>query len=317
MEKLYLSLVMMLLPLLAMADNVLKTENISVQPGRQVVLPINLENSDEIRAMGFDLVLPEGVSVAAASMTNRATKHQVTFKEFDDNNNAYKFAVFSMSNNNFTNKSGTIVNVTLNIDKDMAQGNYDIQLKEVEFSVPSTGLNTGADYTSQMTIDVSNRMKMPDIVGGVGFTTTLPISLDNVDNVRAVGFVLHLPEGVSIIEDGAELSSRASRSHQVSYNLVQEGEYRFAILSMGNKNIRNNEGILLTVTLKIADDVVPQDYNITLSNIELSATGEGLKQADDYTAKMTIQTVGDIDGDGQFTLNDITALIELYLSRGL
>jgi ribosomal protein L21 len=311
MRKIYFSILMTLLPMLAMAENVVSVENLSVQPGKQVTMPINLKNSDNIRAMGFTLVLPEGITVEDADMTKRGTKHQVVYKEQESN--SYRFASVSMGNENYTGNTGAIINVILNIDKNLAKGEYDILLKEIELSVTDEGLYTTADVTAQLTVNIENRLQMPDIVGGAGFSVTLPINLDNVDAIRATGFVLELPEGVTV--EDADLTARNQKTHNIDYNEFETGKFKFAIVSMGNKNFKNNEGAIATITLNIADSVLPNDYEIKIKNVEFSVTGTGLKVGDDYTSKLTVQLVGDIDGDGQFTVNDITALIYLYLSK--
>ena len=311
MRKIYFSILMTLLPMLAMAENVLSVENQSTQPGKRFILPINLDNTDEIRAMGFTLILPEGITVEDADMTRRGSKHQVVYKEQEGN--SYKFASVSMGNDIYTGHSGDIINVVLNVDKNMAKGIYDIQLQEIELSVFDSGLYTTADVTAQLNIDVENRLQMPDIVAGAGFLVTLPINLDNVDVIRATGFDLELPEGVTI--EDVDLTMRNQKTHSISYNEFAPGQFKFAIVSMKNKNFKNNEGAIATITLKIADSVLPKDYEINLTNVEFSVTGIGLKMGDDYTSKLTVQIIGDIDGDGQFTVNDITALIALYLSK--
>ena len=154
---------------------------------------------------------------------------------------------------------------------------------------------------------------MPDITAGVGFLVNLPINLDNVDVIRATGFVLELPEGVTI--EDVESTERNQKTHSISYNEYAPGKFKFAIVSMNNKNFKNNEGPIAIVTLNIAESLSPNDYEIKLTDVEFSATGIGLKRGDDYASKLTVQLVGDIDGDGQFTLNDITALIYLYLNK--
>ena len=304
-------MMMMATTMLAMAENVLTVENMSTQPGKQITMPINMENSDNIRAMGFILVLPEGVTIADADMTNRGKKHQVMYKELD--NNSYKFASVSMGNDNYTGNSGAVINIILNIDKNMAKGNYNIQLQEIELSIPDVGLYTTENVTAQLTIDIENRLQMPDITAGTGFSVVLPINLDNVDVIRATGFILELPEGVTI--EDADLTERNQKTHSISYNEFAPGQFKFAIVSMNNKNFKKNEGPIANITLNIADSVLPNDYDIKLTSIEFSVTGTGLKKGDDYTSKLTVQLIGDIDGDGQFTVNDITALIYLYLSK--
>lgn len=101
------------------ADN-LTMENVTLQSGETCQVGIVLNNSEnEYSAFQFDLILPEGVSVAkndrnkfiATLNSDRADDH--TLKVSQNDTNSYRFMSFSMANSTFAGTTGPVVYVTL------------------------------------------------------------------------------------------------------------------------------------------------------------------------------------------------------------
>ena len=134
-------------------DNVLALSKQSSIRGAKVVLPIGMKNDAEITAIQFDLYLPAGVSIAKdedgeelIDLGSRTTarKHSLAYREQEDG--AMRVVCNSMSNAVFSGNEGTVLNVTLSIAADLADGDYTIMLKNIELSDKS-----GTAYNSPTT----------------------------------------------------------------------------------------------------------------------------------------------------------------------
>lgn len=124
-------------------DNVIYIEPMEETKGSEVVVPILMKNTADIRGFQFDLYLPNGVTVAktskgkyVCSLSNgrlpEDDEHTLTLSEQEDG--ALRFLCGSQYNETFTGSEGEIATMKLLIAEDMAEGNYPIVLKKVKLS---------------------------------------------------------------------------------------------------------------------------------------------------------------------------------------
>ena len=179
------------------SDNTLAISNAEVCIGKQVVLPIDMNNVASIQAFQFDLYLPEGVTVAKdgdneymVELTSRAAKsHSISAQTRPDG--AIRMVCTSLSGASFKGNEGTIVNVTLSVAPDMTAGNYEIKIKNIELS-DGTPYNP-ADIKATLTV----KAYTPGDVDGTG---TVSVN----DAVCVINYILGSPiEG--FIEAAADL----------------------------------------------------------------------------------------------------------------
>ena len=139
------------------SDNALVINNIESNSGKQIVLPIDMNNTANIKACQLDLYLPEGVTVAMdedeeylIDFGGRTTakKHSVACNEQADG--ALRIVCTSLKGSAFTGNEGTILNVTLNVAATMTDGDYDIEIKNIELS-SGTAYNP-ADVKATLTV---------------------------------------------------------------------------------------------------------------------------------------------------------------------
>lgn len=112
----------------AVADN-LTVSDVEIKAGETVDVAIGLNNPNKkYAAFQFDLVLPEGVSIAKNSKDkliaslNAERMDDHTLNVSDMGSNTYRFLSFSMTNAEFYGTSGTLVNVTLVADGNLGTG---------------------------------------------------------------------------------------------------------------------------------------------------------------------------------------------------
>ena len=128
---------------ISLMDNVIYIENVEANAGKQLTLSVKMKNSVDVQGFGFDLYLPDGVTVAededgfslVTLSTERTTEKKTNY--FDSNIMEGGFLrVLASSTKGYTisGTDGEIVQVVVNIDKDMEAGDYPIILKEIALS---------------------------------------------------------------------------------------------------------------------------------------------------------------------------------------
>ena len=101
-----------------------------------VNIEVKLKNAETVTSYGFELVLPEGMSINVTGdkefdnevtlNSNRHNKHTVSTNKLDNGN--YKVAVASMSSKTLTDNDGLVLTIKAHIDKEMALGNHPIKI---------------------------------------------------------------------------------------------------------------------------------------------------------------------------------------------
>lgn len=107
--------------------------------GKQIVLPIGLKNENDITGLQMDLYLPEGVTVAMnargkmiISTTDRMDGNYTISS--NDMGGYIRILGYSADGDAFLGTEGDILNVTLDIGENIADGDYIIQLKNIVLS---------------------------------------------------------------------------------------------------------------------------------------------------------------------------------------
>lgn len=125
--------------------------------GKQVVLPIKLINENEIAGVQFKLSLPAGVSVALNSKnklmfskTERDADHTLSGSKAEDG--SYTVLLYSADSEAITGNEGSIIDVTLDIDKEMKDGTYEIKISDIVLSTTKAVKINGDDVTAQLEV---------------------------------------------------------------------------------------------------------------------------------------------------------------------
>ena len=116
------------------AENVIYVENVSGSKDSQVELSVRMRNASDIRGFQFDLYLPEGVTMAnnaKASLSSdrlaAGDAHTLMVNEVTDG--AVRFLCSSMNDESFAGGDGEIATLTVNIADNVANGDYDVVVK--------------------------------------------------------------------------------------------------------------------------------------------------------------------------------------------
>lgn len=182
---------------------------------KEVPLSFGMVNEVAISAFQFDLVLPENIQVAkdedqfliAELSSARTTSKKHILETQTQKDGSVRFLMYSNKNYDFTGNEGEVCTAALNIGSTVADGIYEMKLKNIALSTASSIVFTPADVTENITIGtvdgVQGVTKLPgdvkvqnNVVTVNGIAANAPVSIYSVDgklvktvNADANGYV--------------------------------------------------------------------------------------------------------------------------------
>lgn len=140
----------------AQTVNKLIVPDVTVQIG-QAELPVAIENTDELVAVQFDLVLPEGFSANyEGRLSNRSDGHKVTIGYMGD---YYRVMVHSSSNSAILGQSGTLLYLPIVVPDDVEEGEeYPLTLRNMVLTKLS-----GENVLTETSVGKLTISKLPDL----------------------------------------------------------------------------------------------------------------------------------------------------------
>ncbi len=170
------------------SQNKLTIANAEVCKGKQIILPVNMNNTENITALQFDLTLPAGVSIAKNAQgkyivekTGRCADHTLNVSKPGDAN-VYKVLLYITPVENIAGSEGAVLNVTLETSESMTEGEYDVTISNINLTTPDETKITPADVTCKLTVNNS----IPGDANGDG-------SIDVTDIVSIANAILGRP----------------------------------------------------------------------------------------------------------------------------
>ncbi len=139
-------------------DNRLILDDAEVCKGRQITLPVNMNNTESIKGIQFEMTLPAGVSVATDAddvmmftLTSRAhSSHAVSATRLS--NGDYRVVVSSLSARTFSGTEGDIMNITLNVADNVQEGEYEVKVHSIVLNTAENVSVEPADATATLTV---------------------------------------------------------------------------------------------------------------------------------------------------------------------
>ncbi len=155
----------------------------------------------------------------------------------------------------------------------------------------------------------------------------LEISLHNSDMIIGCQGQIHLPEGLSIATDknGRPMLEPSERltDHQLHCTRQADGSYIFLIMSMNLEPIADEDGILFSLPLEIADSLEAGTYEISFEQVALSTIDENEEIGGVYPPSFSIMVslkdflMGDVDHDRHINVSDVMMIVNRILGKPL
>ena len=153
------------------------TTGLTLAQGGHVWIPISMKNERTVVSLQFELELPDGLSVETNSsggyqtrLSERSNGHTVSVSKLSNGN--YQFVILAVPTAAFEGNNGTVLEVLLTASKSMADNNYELWLKNIEFTAQegnSLIVVKPANYKSEMNVI---RVILGDVNGDGYITVT-------------------------------------------------------------------------------------------------------------------------------------------------
>ena len=152
----------LLMYITAMAQNNLSVGKLTGGQGKDVLIPISLENTDEVVALQFDLQLPFDRSSRTAPTLSQSRINEHTVSVRNLGNHKYRVVVVNMSNRPLSGNAGTIINFPM--------------------AVP-TGLDPGTEYAVSLSDVIITNRKGDNIQGNSNVNGSYTVQRENAPDL--------------------------------------------------------------------------------------------------------------------------------------
>lgn len=207
--------------------------------------------------------------------------------------------------------------------KEGAEAKVTVMVDGMMPSITTTVLaEKGSETPSAEDIVVTDISSLEDVIYSdkttalKGSNGTLTISMKNAQATSAYSFDLVLPDGVTV--DSYTLSSRHNGHAETMNRNETTGVYSFAVLSLQSKEIKENDGVIWTLKLNVADNVEAGDYAVKIQNAKYSLTsGSTSVVLPEVTSLLTIEDYikGDANGDSTVDIADAVCIVNHVVGK--
>lgn len=245
-----------------LANNTLYVDSLSAMAGTSINIPINMVNDSTISAFQFDLYLPDGITlhsdvidnetVYAVKLSDRkASSHLINTAPMSDG--SVRIICYSAGNATFKGNTGTLLNLTVDIDENMTKGDYLLQMKNIrlvtntENEIVTTKKSSPISIYTYITGDANMdfNVSMADVVTTVNYIleknpAVFNFSAANINN----DILITMADVVGIVNivlnDESAINSRERDNEQRSVMLKMEdislcaGEAKTVAIDMSN-----------------------------------------------------------------------------------
>ena len=119
------------------------------------------------------MALPAGVTISKCQLTDRkGDDHTASSKKLANGN--YQLAAFSGSKTPFSGTEGAVLNLTLDVNKDMTEGEYPISLTNIELTTVATKAINPVGVSATLTV---SDVKIGDVDGSGRVTITDAVAI--------------------------------------------------------------------------------------------------------------------------------------------
>ncbi|MBR5477869.1 MAG: leucine-rich repeat protein [Bacteroidaceae bacterium] len=225
-------------------DNTIYAADAEAKTGTQVNLSICMDNVVGITSFQFDLYLPQGITVAKdeddyhiIELGERATSRH-TCESGDMSDGAVRVICYSTKNTVFSGNAGEVLSIPVNVSSDLADGEYQILVKDIELSTPDEVAYNVPVMTSKITVfsyitgDVNgdDKISVTDITGlvnlileGAGYTANraADVNEDGKISVTDITGIVNLILNSTSSTSSAAPAQRTYRAVRAGNNTMQ------------------------------------------------------------------------------------------------
>ena len=220
---------------------------------------------DDIAALNFDVVLPEGLTMVGEPVKNPDVFAQGQTLQFNPANN--RVLVVSMQKRTFIGKS----------QPGMLESNRNVEMKlsRIALATPEASEINVPDAVAQITLqaaDVAATSSLTDFVINPGGSREIGVGMDNSVTAVGVQLEIRLPQGFSVKNEAFNLTSRGGNGALVAvYPLNGANGYRLVISDFsGAAAINGNSGDFVKFEVEAPADFSASEALIEITGLKIS-----------------------------------------------
>ena len=149
----------------------------------------------------------------------------------------------------------------------------------------------------------------------------IPINLKNMEDVLGFQCDVELGDGIEFDKASSGncnpvVNASRSSSHTIVTNDIETNSIRLIMSSPANEIIYPEDAALLYVPVLISENAI-ESVEISLKGIVISTSESSSNKLKDYTYRVFIKDLlpGDLDGDGEINVADVTGTISVILNQ--
>ncbi len=277
-------------------------------------VPVYIEQVDDTTVHVFNL-FDKGYTAncmnihADGSMTFPA---QLVFYDSEQGVDNYNFSIEQDSL--VAENAGTVTNDKITLADAIFPcsegGMYKYYYEENELT-----LTNGEEFVLvDTTASVDDYLTLSQVIVSHGDKVVIPVSLTNVEAVKAFRVMLSLPQGFEL-EGPVRLSDRKD-DHELSCNLLPDGTWVIEGTSGSDKVFDGHSGELFYITVRTPEGAAG-DYKCYLRAAVLTTWDGQTVRCSNASGKLIVlpYLLGDMNNDGQLNVSDVTKLISKILGQ--
>ena len=324
--------------------------DVTMKAGGKATMTVNLTTTGTDYTMyQFSIYLPEGISIA----TNEDGKYQFAERTDRTRNGSIRPAydgsflclAYSLDTGIEALESGPLMDIELYADSALAAGKYTVRVEHVVCATRDSKSVAMTSTVANVTVEKDAADSIPavvtgeDVEGYVAGRITMPILLNNWNEVSSFYFDLTLPKGIVVAEDeNGQIEAKLVGNYANGTMLLmvqpwQEsmGEtnntntWRFTAIPLDDSTFPVNAGRVMDITLHVVEDMAPGVYTSRLNVVGLDeetagsramTPGNGTRQSWTSYPTITIKANKPCDVNGDYTIDvaDIATVIDVMSS---
>ena len=262
--------------------------------GKTVDVTLSMKNDKAIASWATTLALPEGVTFVSA--TTAGTRYgEVTPAVTSQVNKDGTVSLMCEPDAAMTGTYGAVATITLKVDATVAAGAYTLTLKGATLvDIDDKTWTRTKDVEATLTV-ADNIVFFDNTEVFSGTTTSVPLYMNNKDEITGVQFDMTLPTGVTL--DGkVTVNTTDGRATSVSHSVtssLNNGKVRVICYSMSSEAFSGESGAIFNIPLKVDESLAEGTYNVKFDDIVLSETDGKTK----HTVKSSVSQLEVVPGN--------------------
>ena len=163
------------------SPNYLSISDTNVFKGNSYEIPLNLVNNENIRAIQYDLNIPEGFIFDLDNVVETSILNNFTTSVFSLGNNNYRFLIYTVSNDFMNSGDETILKLPILVENTIDLGQYTFEISNIVLSSESNNQNISSEALRVGYIDVIEDTTIPVITLTGDATVTIEVGATYTD----------------------------------------------------------------------------------------------------------------------------------------